>query len=111
MDTAGIIGIIEGFGVPLAILTVIFFIIYKFLPKLLEEYKSMNNNITEVIKTNTQAMTELRSAMKSADDLNRSSFERIHVRIDTLADKDNLERLHIQLDKIEKIILNLKNID
>ena len=111
MNTANIIGILEGFGVPLAILAIIFFIIYKFLPKLLEEYKSMNNNITEVIKTNTQAMTELRSSMKSADDLNRSSFERIHTRIDTLADKDNLERLHIQLDKLEKIILNLKNID
>ena len=116
-NTNALIGLAESFGVPLAILAVVLFIIYKTLPKYMEEQKSMNGNFAELVKTSTQAMTELLATFKSGNDANKDSFKRVndrldnladkedlkmlHERVERLADKDNLERLHVQADKIE----------
>ena len=119
--------LIESFGAPLAILAAVFFLIYKTVPKLLskflEDYKTMNDNFIELVKTSTQATTESLATFKSVKDENKESFqrihdrllsladkdnlERLHKRMDELADKDNLERLHVQLDKIENLLINV----
>ena len=103
--------LIESFGAPLAILAAVFFLIYKTVPKLLskflEDYKTMNDNFIELVKTSTQATTESLATFKSGNDGNKESFQRIYDKLDTLAGKDNLERLHVQIDKIENILLNM----
>ena len=113
MENTGIsiIQLVESFGAPLAILAAVFFIIYKTVPKMLakflDDYKTMNNNFAELVKTSVQAMTELLAAFKSGNDGNKESFQRIYDKLDALAGKDNLERLHVQIDKIENILLNM----